>query len=210
MAIWPGFAKLRAMSRLALFAALGLSVAACSKAAGNQDKVASPPPAAASGADVIAVPGGTPAPTMAGAKKEEPAAPVAAAAGADDRTRLQPAEGKLAIEIPPDAKAGAETTAKITVTPGTGYHVNTEYPVKLVLNSTQGVTLAKAEMAAGGHTQGKGDADSFDEKQLAFSVKLTPASAGSYTVNGTFRFAVCDASQCLPKRENVAITVAAK
>jgi hypothetical protein len=186
---------------------MGLSVAACSKSAGNQDKVASPPPAAS--ADVIAVPGGTQAPTMAGAKKAEPA-PVAAAAGADDRTKLQPAEGKLAIEAPADAKAGAEATAKITVTPGAGYHVNTEYPVKLVLDSTQGVTLAKAELTAGGHTQGKGDADSFDEKQLAFSVKLTPASAGSYTVNGTFRFAVCDASQCLPKRENVAITVAAK
>jgi hypothetical protein len=196
------------MSRLAPFFVLGLSVAACSKSAGNQDKVASPPPAA-NGADVIAVPGGTPAPTMAGAKKDEPAAP-AAAAGADDRTRLQPAEGKLAIEVSPEAAAGAEATAKITVTPGTGYHVNTEYPVKLVLNSTQGVTLAKTELSAGGHTQGKGDADSFDEKQLAFSVKLTPASAGSYTVNGTFRFAVCDASQCLPKRENVAITVAAK
>jgi hypothetical protein len=208
MAIQPGFAKLRAMSRLAPFFVLGLSVAACSKSAGNQDKVASPPPAA-NGADVIAVPGGTPAPTMTGAKKEEPAMPAAAATG-DDRTRLQPTEGKLAIDAPAEAKAGAEATAKITVTPGAGYHVNTEYPVKLVLNSTQGVTLAKAELTAGGHSQGKGDADSFDEKQLAFSVKLTPAAAGSYTVNGTFRFAVCDASQCLPKRENVAITVAAK
>ncbi|HET9626901.1 MAG TPA: hypothetical protein VFP84_36330 [Kofleriaceae bacterium] len=197
------------MSRLALIAlGLSLSVAACSKSAGNQDKVASPPPAANGGGDVIAVPGGTPAPNMGMKKDAEPAAP--ATAGADDRTKLQPAEGKLAVEAPADAKAGAETVAKITVTPGAGYHVNTEYPVKLVLDSTPGVTLAKAELAAGGHTQGKGDADTFDEKQLALSVKLTPASAGSYTINGTFRFAVCDASQCLPKREAVAITVAAK
>ena len=207
MAIWPGFAKLRAMSRLATFFVLGLSVAACSKSAGNQDKVASPPPAA-NGADVIAVPGGTPAPTMAGAKKDEPAAPPAAA-GADDRTRLQPAEGKLAIGLAPGASP-SEATLQISVTPGTGYHVNTEYPVKLVLNSTQGVTLPKTEFSAGGHEQGKGDADSFDEKQLAFSVKLGLPPAGGYTVNGTFRFAVCDANQCLPKREPVAITVAAK
>jgi hypothetical protein len=201
------------MSRLALFAFCIL--AACSKSAGNQDKVSAPPPTSG-GQDVIAVPhpqaqGG---PTMG--KKEAPAAPGAPAAtgatgapGADDRSRLKPEEGKLAIEPPAGAKAGAEAIAKITVTPATGYHVNVEYPTKLTLTSPQGVTLAKAELVAGGHDKGKGDADAFDEKQLAFAVKLTPAATGSYTINGSFKFAVCDASQCLPKRENVSIIVAA-
>jgi hypothetical protein len=137
--------------------------------------------------------------------------PTAAAAAADeDRFKLKPEEGKLAIEPPPEAKAGSEAVARITVTPGSGYHVNTEYPVKLTLTQPDGVTLAKATFVAGGHDKGKGDADAFDEKQLAISVKMTPAASGSYTVNGTFKFAVCDADQCLAKKETIAIAVAAK
>ena len=129
---------------------------------------------------------------------------------ADDRSRLRPEEGKLAIEAPADAKAGAEAVAKVTVTPGTGYHVNTEFPTKLTLTPPEGVTLTKAQLVAGGHDKAKGDADTLEEKQLAFAVKLTAKASGSYTINGDFKFAVCDASQCLPKRETIAITVAAK
>lgn len=195
------------MSRLALVAVL--TAAACSKSAGNQ--APAPAPAPSGGGDVVAVPGAAPkgGPSMG---KPDPA-PAPAATGdakSDDRSKLHPEEGKLAVDAPADAKAGAETVAHITVTPGAGFHVNTEYPVKLTLDTPQGVTLAKTELKAGGHDQGKGDADAFDEKQLAFSVKLTPATSGDYTVNGSFKFAVCDASQCLPKKETIAIKVAAK
>ncbi|HEY0194144.1 MAG TPA: hypothetical protein VGC42_23665 [Kofleriaceae bacterium] len=193
------------MSRLALLALLLAS--ACSKSA--------PPPAASpsggpSTGDVVAVPGAAPTggPSM-GKPAEAKPVDVKPAAG-DDRSRLQPQEGKLAVDAPADAKAGSETTAHVTVTPGAGFHVNTEYPVKLTLETPQGVTLGKTEFKAGGHDQGKGDADAFDEKQLAFSVKLTPSASGDYTVNGSFKFAVCDASQCLPKKETIAIKVAAK
>jgi hypothetical protein len=165
----------------------------------------SAPPPSSGGPDVIAVPQG--GPTMGRPQDGAPAKPSPADT---DRSRLKPEEGKLAIEPPADAKAGAEAVAKITVTPATGYHVNTEYPTKLTLTSPQGVTLAKAEFVAGGHDKAKGDADDFDEKQLAFTVKLTPAASGSYTINGSFKFAVCDASQCLPKKETIANTLAAK
>jgi len=203
MAILLRFAILPGMSRLALLALC--VIASCSKSAGNQDKVASPPPSPATGtSDVIPVPHG--GPSMGQPKEAAPAS----TPPADDRSRLQPQEGKLAIELPADAKAVAEAIAKVTVTPGAGYHVNTEYPTKLTLTPPQGVTLAKAEFTAGGHDSAKGDADALDEKQLAFAVKLTPTASGSYTINGNFKFAVCDKSQCLPKREAIAITVAAK
>jgi hypothetical protein len=197
------FAILRNMSRLALFALF--AAAACSKSAGNQDKVSSPPPPSG-GPDVIAVPQG--GPTMGAGK--EGMAPAKPAPAADDRSRLKPEEGKLAIEPPADAKAGTEAVARITVTPAAGYHVNTEYPTKLTLVSPSGVTLAKAELVAGGHDKAKGDADALDEKQLVFAVKLTAAASGSYTINGNFKFAVCDPAQCLPKREAISIVVAAK
>ena len=128
----------------------------------------------------------------------------------DDRFRLKPNEGTLAVEAPADAKAGAETTAKITVTPGQGYHVNTEYPIKLTLESPPGVKLDKTEFKAGGHDGAKGDAVALDEHQLVLAVKMTADKSGSYTINGSFKFAVCDKDQCLAKKEPIAIAVAAK
>ena len=213
-AIFLRFAIMLAMSRLAPWSVClavglttGLTVAACSKSAGNQDKASAPPASASPSAQaVVPPPGGMP--TMG--KQPEAAAQPAAAASDDDRFKLKPEEGKLAIEPPADAKAGAEAVAKIVVTPGSGYHVNTEYPIKLTLTQPDGVTLAKSSFVAGQRGNPKGDADALDEQQLAFAVKLTPAASGSYTVNGSFKFAVCDADRCLAKKENIAITVAAK
>jgi hypothetical protein len=188
---------MRGMSRLTLLAVCFLAgCSACSKSAANQDKVSSPPPSG--GQDVSAVPQGG-APAMGGVKPAGGAgAPMAGAPGApggtdDDRLRLRPEEGTLAVELPADAKAGTEAVARITVKPGKGYHVNTEYPIKLTLTPPAGVTLAKTDFLAGGHDKGKGDADALDEQNLAFAVKLTPAAGGSYTVNGKFKFAVCAA-----------------
>ncbi len=133
-----------------------------------------------------------------------------AKAGADETGKLRAEEGKLAVEAPADAKAGAEATAKITVTPGTGYHVNTEFPIKLTLEAPAGITLARSEFKAGGMDKAKGDADVLEEQRLVIGVKLTAAKSGSYTINGTFKFAVCDKDSCLPKKETIAIPVAAK
>lgn len=131
--------------------------------------------------------------------------------GAGDRFKLAADEGKLSIDTP-EAKAGGESTIKVTITPGDAFKVNTEFPTKLTLENTQGVTIAKAELKAGGHDKAKGDADVFDEHSLVFAVKVTPAAAGNYTLNGTFKFAVCDkaGSTCLAKKEPIAIQLAAK
>jgi hypothetical protein len=126
--------------------------------------------------------------------------------------RLQPEEGKLAVEAPADAKANTETAVKISLTAAAAYKVNTEFPIKLTLDKTDGVTIAKAELRAGGHDKAKGDADAFDEHELVFNVKLTPTTGGSHTIKGTFKFAICDKAQttCLAKKEPIAIQVAAK
>ncbi len=127
----------------------------------------------------------------------------------DPQLRLHAEEGTLAITPPADSKAGTEAVAKITLTPTAGYHVNTEFPIKLVLDPTTNVTIEKAELKAGG-SMAKGDADALDERQLVFAVKLTPAQSGNYTINGSFKFAVCTDKQCLPKKEPIAIQIAAK
>lgn len=186
-----------------------LSLVACSKSAGPQNQETGK--SADTGAERIAVPGSTGgapegAPTMGGAKG---AVPVPTAAGGDDQFRLKPEEGKLVIEVPPDLKAGTEVIAKILLVPVEPYHVNKEFPTKVTLTPPAGVTIAKPELKAGGADQTKGDADALDDKQLVFSVKLTP-QAGSHTIAGTFKFAVCDKDTCLAKKEQISIVVAAK
>jgi hypothetical protein len=189
------------MSRLAAIAlALSAGCTGCTKA--PQDNAGGGAPPATGGK--LEVPGG------------DKGAPEVAVKGGpnatnnDARFRLAPEEGKLAIEVPADAKANAEATAKITVTASSTYKVNTEFPTKLTLETTNGVQIAKAELKAGGHDKAKGDADVFDEHELVFTVKLTPGASGNYTINGNFKFAVCDKDQCLAKRETIAIVVAAK
>lgn len=185
------------MSRIAVAATLAALAFGCSKKTdSNQQSSAMP-------GDLKTVPTDpSPQPTGEGAKGGD----------ADARYRLKPEEGQLAVQAPADAKAGAETTASIVVTPGPEYKVNTEFPTKLTLETPAGVTITKAEFKAGGANKEKGDADVFDESKLTFTVKLTPAAAGAHTIKGSFKFAVCDkaGSTCLAKKEPIAIQVAAK
>ena len=68
--------------------------------------------------------------------------------------------------------------------------------------------LDKAEYDSGKGE--KGNADTFGEKGLGFVVKAIAEKAGDYTINGVFKFGVCDAQSCHPKRQPIAIFVHAK
>lgn len=191
------------MFRIAIVAGLLLpSALGCSKSAGNQDSVKAAAP------EHIAVPGGGGRVAVPGGPATGGAGP--AAKGNDEAFRLRAEEGKLAVEAPAAAAPGTEVTARVVVTPSAAFKVNTEYPTKLTIETPDGVTVAKRELKAGGADKAKGDADTFEEKSLTFTVKLTPSQAGNFTVNGSFKFAVCDADQCLPKKETIAIQVAAQ
>lgn len=127
-----------------------------------------------------------------------------AAAPADDSGKVvKDSSFAVALEAPGEVQSGAEAVASVKITPGSGYKMNQEYPTKLTLLPTDGVTPAKA-------TLGKGDAAKFDNHELAFNVKLTAARAGTYTVRGTVAFAVCTENTCDPKTEKIAINFVAK
>lgn len=197
------------MSRFALGSVLFavLAVASCSKSAGGKEAPkAAPSPRAP---ETVAVPG-------AGAP-ETVAVPGASGTGDgakpmqnDQAFKLKPEEGQLSIEVPSDAVAGKETIARVIVTPTSKYKINAEFSTKLTLQPTPEVTLAKAELTAGGQAKAQGDAEKFEDKKLAFAVKLTPTKSGTHTINGMFKFAVCDKDACLAKREPIAIQLAAK
>lgn len=198
-------AMIRAMLRSLALSALCL--AACSKSAANQDTGSNT--TTTGGPKKIAVPTDEGMPPPGGGMMPGSGA-TEMKGGGEDRFKLKPDEGKLAIDVPADAKAGAETVAKVTVTPAGGFHVNAEYPTKLTLTAPSGVTLAKAELVAGGMDKQKGDADQIDDNALIMSVKATAAQPGTYTINGVFKFAVCKADQCLAKKETIALQIAAK
>lgn len=172
--------------RVLLLAAL--SLVACTKAESKAEK--SPNPST------------DPAPAAVEAPKAAAPAPVTGGEGGVP-ANANDTSYKLTLEPPAPVAAGSEAVARIRVTPGTGYKMNKEFPTKLTLTPPAGVTLAKAEFVLS-------DAEAFDDKQLVFAVKATPASAGEFTVSGKLKFAVCTDATCDPKRENVSIKVAAK
>jgi hypothetical protein len=204
------------MSRFALVALL-IGVAACgngSKSAGEQQK--SPP---AGSGEKIAVPGAKGA--TEGSTEGAVGAATTGAANPNVLTadgyqkvvdnaqfHLKPEEGTLTASKV-EAKAGAVASAEVKLAPGAGFHVSTDYPIKLKLMETPGVKLEKQVLTAGGRDKTQGDAATLTEKALSFAVKVTPEAAGSYEIKGTFSFGVCEQDSCHPRTQPITIQVAA-
>jgi hypothetical protein len=183
------------MIRIASLALLLAAACGSSKSEGNQDK--SPP---AGGTETVKVP-------VDNAPGSKGGATVGQAPTVDDpKKHLQPDEGTMEIGKA-EGKAGSEVVAMIKVTPATGYHVSTDFPTELTLEPPAGVKLAKATFTAGKGQQG--DADKLTEQALQLSVKATPEKAGAYEIKGWFKFGVCDKESCHPKKQPIAIQVAA-
>jgi hypothetical protein len=100
------------------------------------------------------------------------------------------------IDTAPARKA-QPGTAKIHIAPGTGYHVNKDYPTKLTMNAPAGATVEKPKQ-----TVAEAGAD--------FEVTYTCTEAGQKTFTGELKFAVCTATTCDPKKEKVSFTVDVK
>ncbi len=192
--------------------------AACgngSKSAGEQQK--SP----ATGEEKIQVPGakGSTEGASVGAATDRGAATTGAApegltqdkydkAVANAQFHLKPEEGTLTASKA-EGKAGAAIAAEVKLAPGAGFHVSTDYPIKLKLLQPEGVKLEKTVLTAGGASKSQGDAETLTEQALAFAVKMTPEKSGTFEVKGLFTFGVCEADSCHPRSQPITIQVAA-
>jgi hypothetical protein len=165
--------------------ALVVCLAVCGKSSGNREKTAAPEPAPGTA--------NVPAPTP---PSGDPCA------NDDPRFHVKPEEATLTVGSAEGA-AGSEATAAIKVVPAAGYHVSTDFPMKLTLQPPAGVTLAKSVLA-------KADADQLTEQGLALSVKATAAQPGTYEIKGCFMVGVCDKDSCHPKKQPITITALAK
>ncbi len=103
----------------------------------------------------------------------------------------------------PSARAGERAVAKISVAPKGAFHVNTEYPVKLVVTAPDGVKLEKLK-------QTKDDAKRFEKAGLDFEVAFTSDGSGTKSFTGELKFAVCTDTECKPTVEKVAFDVDVK
>lgn len=207
------------MSRFAVLALL-IACGNGSKPAADQAKTAP------SGEEKIAVPGakGGPAEGAIGAAGTDGSAATGAPAP-DDPSKVseatkqrskdpkfnlqQPKEGTLTVGKV-EAKAGAAATAEIKLAPGAGYHVATDYPIKVWLEAPSDVSVEKAYLTAGGRNKTQGDAATLSEENLTFAVKATPAKAGTYEIQGVFSFGICEKDSCHPRTQPITIQVAAK
>jgi hypothetical protein len=208
------------MSRFVLLSLLMCPLAACgngSKSAGEQQK--SPP---AGSDEKIAVPGAKGAAEGSTEGAAIGGGSAVATTGSPDvltqqkyddvvknaQFHLKPEEGTLTASKV-EGKAGAPASAEVKLAPGAGFHVSTDYPIKLKLMETPGVKLEKQLLVARGRDKTQGDAATLTEQALAFAVKVTPETAGAYEIKGTFSFGVCEKDSCHPRTQPITIQVAA-
>ena len=127
--------------------------------------------------------------------------PVVSVLSGEGVARAADAAFALKLEVPP-AKKGQRAVVKLRLSPGSGFHMNKDFPTSLVLAAPPGVTLEKPRQTA---------ADArFSETGADFEVALTASEPGSKLVSGELKFAVCTATTCDPKREKVSFTLEVK
>jgi hypothetical protein len=108
----------------------------------------------------------------------------------------------LSVNVPA-AKKGQRAVVRVHIAPGSGYHMNKDFPTALVLTAPEGVAVEKLR-------QNAKDAVKLEEAGADFDVALTASAVGKQVVTGDLKFAVCTATSCDPKREKLSFTVDVK
>jgi len=141
---------------------------------------------------------------LLGCAKAEPAASGERSSAAKPSTPVAAADPNaprfdVRVEAPSHAPAGRESLARVHVEPRKPWHMNTEFPVALRVETTHGVTLEVLR-------QRKDDAERFDDDGLVFALPFTPTSDGPKTIAGEIDFAVCGDAACAPETVPVDFT----
>jgi hypothetical protein len=92
--------------------------------------------------------------------------------------------------------AGTECTATVRLEAAGGYHINEDYPYKLVANAAPGVEFLGKDVANPG-VFGKvtGDFDKRGEKLALLTVRFK-APKGSFSFTGKYKMSICSDANC--------------
>ena len=86
------------------------------------------------------------------------------------------------------------------------YHVNKEYPYKILATAAPNVTfLGKKD--ANTFAKDTGDFAEQGEKAATLTVRFKPTSAGEAKVAGTYKMSVCSAEQCQIEQQAITLAV---
>ena len=128
-------------------------------------------------------------------------ASVASEPGAGDPAASHFDEAAFTLRIEPSGsyligKAGIVTVQLLAKG---AHHVNQEYPHKLKLRSTEGVTYPQTVLGR--------ESMKIANMQAYVTVPLTPNRSGKLTVGGDFAFSLCTADRCLIEKRSLAIDI---
>jgi len=128
-----------------------------------------------------------------------PSAVVAEAVSSAPASRFDEAAFSLTIDPQGTYAVGRAASVAIHLTAKGPHHVNQEYPHKLKLKATDGVTYPQTVISR--------DAMKITNEQADFIVALTPSRSGRVTVGGDFAFSLCTADRCLIEKRALALDV---
>lgn len=141
---------------------------------------------------------------LSGCKGEASPAPASSAAAnvpveAPAANAAQPYAVKL--EAVGAYRVGEQGQARVVLTPKAPFHCNQDYPYKLKLDPSSGLSFASDTLTK---EQAHITAD-----VATLDVAFTPKSAGPHTLSGTFSFSVCKDDQCLVDRQQLSLELVA-
>jgi len=142
--------------------------------------------------------GGEESAPAAEAPKAEKAAPAPAAAAAEQATPEGPSVDDTTFVLALSRKS--PEALELRLEGRGGYHVNQDYPFKVELSGSEGVTLPKASF-------GKDDAAEFSEERARLEVPVEVAE-GAQEVTAKVRFAVCTEETCVPDKRTLKLALA--
>lgn len=119
-----------------------------------------------------------------------------AAAAADNRFNVAVGSAK-------GVKVGKAHKVKVELTAASPWYMNTDFPTGLKVKASGAIKLSKAKFK-------KTDASPLSKKKIVFTVEFTPTKAGSATISGDLKFAICRKESCSPVKTKVSIPVSAK
>lgn len=102
----------------------------------------------------------------------------------------------LKVNAPSSGKVNKPIPTVIRVTPHGEYHINLEFPLKLKVNSGEGVKPKEIVMSAK-------HAAKLTPGELLLKPEFTAEAAGKYVFKGTLRFSVCTSKLCEIKTETI-------
>lgn len=149
--------------------------------------------------------GGAPSPTAPASSEAqnvepEPALDKKPAAGPNVET------GRFALSVvpgQPSYSVGESGEVEIKLQGRGDWHVNQEYPMKVVLAASDGIKLDKTTLS-------RSDAKSFGEDEVLFLARLEPAALGAHDVECDVSFAMCTEENCILERETLAMRLKAE